>query len=395
MRWVAFLPGLLLGFCGFARAQWDLEESHTTADLRGIDNVGGGVAWASGNNGTVLRTEDGGYLWQACSVPPGAEHLDFRGIQAFDANTAIVMSSGKGDLSRLYKTTDGCQTWKLVFTNPDKEGFWDAIVMTDRNIGMLIGDPVLGGTGGENLALRKGRFVFPTYHTINGGEIWSRNDHDRLSVHGTMEGQPSEAIFAASNSTLLLLPYMELFVTGGPEGGLRYSQYLFGTTPSSCHGACDLLTESDSELASGDTAGGFSLAANYGLSSDPSETYSHVVLAVGGDFKALDRTNGTASRCDPEKQGALVRFVCRAAQTPPHGYRSAVAYDAASKTWITVGPNGTDISTDDGRNWRALHPDTALHEPDDADKNWNALSLPFVVGPHGRIGKLNPKALAN
>ncbi len=85
------------------------------------------MAWASGTNGTVLRTEDGGYLWQACAVPPGAEHLDFRGIQAFDANTAIVMSSGKGDLSRLYKTTDGCQTWKLVFTNPDKDGFWDAI----------------------------------------------------------------------------------------------------------------------------------------------------------------------------------------------------------------------------------------------------------------------------
>jgi hypothetical protein len=81
-----------------------------------------------------------------------------------------------------------------------------------------------------------------------------------------------------------------------------------------------------------------------------------------------------------------------AAQTPPHGYRSAVAYDAATRTWITVGPNGTDISTDDGRNWRALKPTPA--EPADADRNWNALSLPFVVGPHGRIGKLRPDALA-
>ena len=76
-----------------------------------------------------------------------------------------------------------------------------------------------------------------------------------------------------------------------------------------------------------------------------------------------------------------------AAITPPHGYRSAVAYEERSKTWITVGPNGTDISTDDGRNWRALKP-TATDAPD-ADKNWNALSLPFVVGPKGRIGKLN------
>ena len=116
-----------------ARAQFDIEESHTTASLRGIHNVGAGVAWASGTNGTVLRTEDGGYLWQTCTIPPGAEKLDFRGIQAFDANTAIVMSSGPGDQSRLYKTMDGCQTWKLLFTNPDKEGFWDAIQFSSRD----------------------------------------------------------------------------------------------------------------------------------------------------------------------------------------------------------------------------------------------------------------------
>jgi hypothetical protein len=74
------------------------------------------------------------------------------------------------------------------------------------------------------------------------------------------------------------------------------------------------------------------------------------------------------------------------AQTPPHGFRSAVAYDARQKLWITVGPNGTDISHDDGKNWTPLKP--SPQDPPDADKNWNALSLPYVVGSHGRIGKL-------
>ncbi len=101
-----------------AHPQWTLETSNTTTDLRGIHSLGGGVAWASGTNGAVLRTEDGGYVWQSCTVPPGAEKLDFRGIQAFDANTAIVMSSGPGDLSRLYKTTDGCHSWKLHLHQP-------------------------------------------------------------------------------------------------------------------------------------------------------------------------------------------------------------------------------------------------------------------------------------
>jgi hypothetical protein len=59
--------------------------------------------------------------------------------------------------------------------------------------------------------------------------------------------------------------------------------------------------------------------------------------------------------------------------------------------WITVGPNGTDISIDDGKNWRALKPKPG--QPPDADTNWNALSLPFAVGANGRIGKLGDHTL--
>ena len=75
------------------------------------------------------------------------------------------------------------------------------------------------------------------------------------------------------------------------------------------------------------------------------------------------------------------------------GYRSAVAYDAASKTWITVGPNGTDISTDDGRKWRPLRPDPQLGDTLDADRYFTALSLPYAVGPNGRIGILRRDVL--
>jgi photosystem II stability/assembly factor-like uncharacterized protein len=391
MRRIGFLAAFLLFILTTAHAQWTLEDSHTTADLRGIDNVGGGVAWASGTNGTVLRTEDGGYLWQSCSMPPGAEHLDFRGVQGFDAETAIVMSSGKGDLSRLYKTTDGCATWKLVFTNPDTDGFWDAIVMTDSRTGTLIGDPVRGGGSPE----RSGSaYVFPTYRTVDGGQTWSRDDGDMLSASVGKNGQPVESIFAASNSSLLVEHYTMLFLTGGTTNGLHYLQYDFGSAPASCKAPCRIMSETGSALALGETAGGFSLAANYHLKPGERATSSRIVVAVGGDFTKPDSSSGTAAVCRPQVAGGLTQFTCEAAQTPPHGYRSSVAYDAAIKTWITVGPTGTDISTDDGRNWRAVRPDAALHEAVDADRNWNALSLPFVVGTHGRIGKLDPAVLA-
>jgi len=372
---------LIFAVCGAVRAQWEMESSGTTADLRGIDNVGGGVAWASGTNGTVLRTEDGGYLWQACTVPPGAEHLDFRGVQAFDANTAIVMSSGKGDLSRLYKTTDGCHTWKLVFTNPDKDGFWDAVKFSDRQNGFLLGDPV------------RGKFVL--MGTYDGGEQWIRARGASLDAANAKSG-----IFAASNSSLLFSVEENVpsFVTGGPGGAFFYGglyQYTNdgksgddlcrphagGTPPSTC--IVSLLGFQSLELAltgGSDSSGGFSIAA--------SALHRYRAVVVGGDYTTPEVGDGSAAYLDGDFEGWLP------AKAPPHGYRSAVAYDAASKAWITVGPNGTDISTDDGKNWRALYPDAAMHEAPDADRDWNALSLPFVVGPHGRIGKLHPKALA-
>jgi len=360
----------LLAITMTARAQFTMQTSNTTADLRGIHNVGNGVAWASGTYGTVLRTEDGGYVWQSCSVPPGAEKLDFRGIQAFDANTVIVMSSGPGDQSRLYKTTDGCQSWKLLFTNPDKDGFWDAME-ANRNGGLLIGDPV------------NGRFAI--YGSRDSDlETWDRIGEKSDFNHFRFDISPyeGEGLFAASNSSLIGSPSMGLFfVTGGPNGAF-FVYEVWGA-----HGALGYPTFGSAKLAlplaKGKSAGAFSLACSDRLSSRPKQT----CIVVGGDYLQPNSSDGVAAF------NSNVMKHWSPSETPPHGYRSSVAYDPSAKTWITVGPNGTDISTDDGRNWRPVHPNPALHESPDADRNWNALSLPYVVGPHGRIGRLDEPAL--
>jgi photosystem II stability/assembly factor-like uncharacterized protein len=326
------------------------------ADLRGIDNVGKGIVWASGTDGTVLRTTDHGKDWQRCSIPPGAEHLDFRGIQAFDGNTAIVMSSGKGPLSRLYKTTDGCQTWTLLFTNPDPEGFWDALYFEDRHFGVLLGDPM--------------RNHFALFNTRDAGETWQRRDSKGVRVSPGGQGA-----FSASNSSLIAWTGLthRFFVSGGRDGSYIYA----------CDGRLEPNTDHwDAECmktrlplgSNSATSGTFSIAV-----------HDSKFMVVGGDYaKPLVGERNAAWSVGGE-------IWCQPI-TPPHGFRSAVAYDAASKTWITVGPHGTDISTDDGRNWRALK--RSSNDPPDADQHWNALSLPFVVGPHGRIGILRPNALA-
>jgi photosystem II stability/assembly factor-like uncharacterized protein len=385
MRALLLLAALTAAAPHAAQAQWTIQ-TPTTADLRGIDNVGKGIAWASGTNGTVLRTEDAGYLWQACTIPPGAEHLDFRGIQAFDANTAIVMSSGPGDHSRLYKTTDGCQTWTLLFTNPDPTGFWDAIRFIHQplprtdgkvfRIGAIIGDPVDG--------------VFAEFDTNDTGVHWTKASGPFFPA----QANEGEALFAASNSSLLLTDHNgRIFVTGGASGSRSriLSEYVKHDPQVSVK-----FVGEDIPLTTSESAGAFSIATSY-VANDAEEAQaakqdtvfffptSATCVVVGGDYKKPDMSKGTGAW---SVDGGLH---WKPATTPPHGYRSAVAYDAPTKTWITVGPNGTDISTDDGRNWRPLLPGPG--EAPDTAQHWNALSLPYAVGPHGRIGILNPSTL--
>ena len=100
-------------------------------------------------------------------------------------------------------------------------------------------------------------------------------------------------------------------------------------------------------------------------------------IAVGGDYTKPDVSTGTAAYSTDGGEH------WQASTTPPHGFRSAVQWSPSVQAWITVGTNGSDISRDDGRTWRPLD-----------NGNWNALSLPFVVGPNGRIAKLNAAAIS-
>ena len=378
-----FLFFFVTTFIASGSAQWTIENSNVTANLRGIHNVGAGVAWAVGTEGTILRTTDDGRTWKHCPVPPNAERLDFQGIQAFDENTAVIMSSGPGDQSRIYKTSNGCLIWVLLFTNPDApNGSFKAIAFQTASgqnqgrIGTLIGDPV------------KGKFFsyhFSMFSTYDYGKTWrSFNGPWKASArHG-------EVLFAASNSSLIMVRNWPLFVTAGAYSRSRIVQEFVKHDPSIRVG----YVGGDLPIQHGKSAGAGSIAAHLGPNNPPDSDSKFifravqpgdVLVAVGGDSQHPENSAGT---CAVSIDGSLH---WSAPKTPPHGYRSAVAYDETTKTWITIGPNGTDISTDDGLNWHALKPKNG--EPAGTDKNWNALSLPFVVGPDGRIGKLRADAL--
>src|SRR5229473_2333118 len=131
-----FLPFLFSLFFGVSvQAQWwKVQTSGLDTNLRGVSaaytpgekGAPLPVVWASGSNGVILKSTDEGKTWQRLHVA-GGDALEFRGIVAFNATTAYVMSSGEGEKSRIYKTTNGGETWNLQYAGNRKDFFLDSI----------------------------------------------------------------------------------------------------------------------------------------------------------------------------------------------------------------------------------------------------------------------------
>jgi len=327
----------LLLFARDAGIQWQQQASNTTADFRGLCAVSATVAWASGTRGTVARTIDGGKTWSASTVA-GAEALDFRDVKAMDANTAYVLSIGKGEQSRIYKTTDGGAHWALQFTNTSAEGFFDAMAFWDRDHGIAMSDPVAG------------RFLIIT--TDDGGKTW--NHVPATNLPPAIQG---EGGFAASGTCITVQGKSNVWVaTGGAVARVfrstdRGRTWSVATTP----------------IASGiESAGIFSIAF---------KDATHGII-VGGDYrKPTEAGDNVATTSDGGRTWTLVTGA------RPAGYRSCVAYvPGAAATLIAVGTSGSDVSINDGVDWTSLD-----------KENYNSVSFArgagWAAGPQGRIAK--------
>jgi len=113
-----------------AFAQWHPQKSNIDASLLGLSIVNDKVVWISGTGGAFIRTTDGGETWQAGTVA-GAERLDFRQVYAIDGDTAYLLSIGKGNESRIYKTTDAGKNWLLKYTEQNPKAFLDCMAFWD------------------------------------------------------------------------------------------------------------------------------------------------------------------------------------------------------------------------------------------------------------------------
>ena len=324
--------------------QWTSQSSGTIARLRGVSAVNDQVAWASGADSTVLRTEDGGATWKKLTV--ASDKLDFRDIDAIDERTAYLLAIGNGEASRIYKTTDAGLTWTLQFKNTEPKAFYDAMSFWDANNGIVIGDSIAG--------------QFCILITDNGGRTWKRVPAESLPAALANEGA-----FAASGTNIAVWGRSHAWIA---TGGAAKSRVL----RTSDRGRKWKVV--DTPVKAGASTGIFSIDFR---------DARHGVI-VGGDY---NKEGEAEDNLAVTNNGGLTWSLKKGLS----GYRSVVAYVphgfVKTRRIIAVGPNGTDYSSDDGETWKRHEApgfDTAsfIRSGRDSTVGWAA-------GKDGAIGRMS------
>ncbi|MCC6784849.1 MAG: hypothetical protein IT457_18525 [Planctomycetes bacterium] len=335
---------LLLAACSSTGAdptglRWTPLDAGIADSLRGLSVVSADCVWASGEDGTVLRSIDGGASFARLPVH-GADELDLRSIHAFDADVAVVVSAGSP--ARVFHTQDGGQQWQLVHEDERPEIFLDGIAFADEANGWIVGDPI------------DGRFVLLA--TNDGGRSFQ-------AIERAPHAERGEAAFAASGSAIACV-----------DGGVRIAT----------GGAVSRVIRSDDDgrswqwarvpmLAGRPSRGVFSLAF----------ADARVGVAVGGDYREpTDREGCAAYSVDGGRSW-------HRSEVPPMGYRSSVACATSLGQGIrvAVGPTGADLSLDGGRTWQPIGNPRA-REGHHAIAFAPDAPVGYAVGSGGRITRL-------
>jgi len=303
-----------------------------SASFRGLSVVSDKTVWVSGSKGTIGLSTDGGLTWTWSSIK-GYENRDFRDIEAFDGQTAVVMAVAEPAV--ILMTSDGAKTWKEVYHNSGKGMFLDAMDFSSNRHGLVIGDPI------------NGRFFMA--ETSNGGRSWKELAPSKLPA-----ADSGEACFAASGTNLRTTRHnVASFITGGLKSRLFWN------------GNAVLLPL----LQGKETTGANSLAVS-------PENGEHEWIVVGGDF---NDPGNRERNCAVSRDGGKTWI---SPSNPPYGYRSCVEYISEQRL-ITCGINGVDVSLDRGINWGSIS-SVGFHVCRKAKKG----GAIFLAGPEGGLARL-------
>ena len=330
---------ILLSFLATAQQPAvEILTSGTRTSLRGLCVVNDNIIWVSGSRGIVGKSSNAGRTWRWMNVP-GYDSIEFRDIEAFDANNAIIMAVGEP--AYILKTSDGGETWKKVYENKTKGMFLDAMDFVSGSKGIVVGDPI-----------NKRVFIA---ETNDGGATWQDWPEDKRPL-----ADSGEAFFAASGTNIRLFRNNNWFLV---SGGTRSR----------------LFTDDDvidlPVIQGKETTGANSVSVFH----EGNLKAGKKMIVVGGDF---NNAASTEKNCFYTSNGGKT---WKTPEIPPHGYRSCVEY-LSMKDVISCGLNGVDFSTDGGKTWEWISKE-GFH----VCRIARIGTAIFLAGNNGKIAKISWK----
>jgi hypothetical protein len=318
---------ILFSFSIFSQTKIEIISETKGMSIRGLSVVSDRLFWVSGANGMVGKSINGGENIAWFQVK-GFEKADFRDIEAFDENTAIIMAIAEP--TYILKTIDGGNTWKIVFENHVKGMFLDAMDFKNSNEGMVVGDAVDG-----KIFIAK---------TVDSGNTWLEIEKRPIAIG-------AEGCFASSGTNILFRKKDYYFVTGGLN-----SRFFKNETPK----VIPIIQGKESTGANS-----ISISAN-----------GKKIIIVGGDFNKKDEM---FDHCLISKNGgkSFIKSI-----EGPFGYRSCVTFISKNKA-ISCGLSGVDITSNSGLNWLNISKES-FHVCGISKKG----KIIYFAGANGRIGKL-------
>lgn len=321
--------------------------SGTDRLLQAVSPVSGEVVWVSGHGGRWGRTLDGGATWES-GVVPGQDSLQFRDVHAVHADTALLLSAGSGELSRIFRTVDGGRSWTEVWRNRDPEAFYDCLDLWEPEAPGL---PRRGVAFSDAVDGRLGILL-----TGDGGATWS--PADPTTVPPAQEG---EGGFAASGTCVITAGTHHGWIGTGAAPTPRVLRtgdagrsWEAAPTPLPGGGFSGITS-----LAFRDSLTGWAFGGNLG---EPDGRSDNVAITTDGGATWMSLTPS-------HMRGALYGGVVVPGTDPP--------------VLVTVGPAGADLSLDGGGSWMPL----------DSVPYWGlgftAPDAGWLVGPGGRITRVD------